>query len=215
MTLAEKYRAALIVFDPLSAFMEDFDIGKDRQMRMLLTPLARIGTSSGAAIVIVHHVIKNERGNALARSAGSHVLTAVARSVMSIVREPGNPVGRVLTLLKGNLSAAPAACCFHFEPNATTGCTHVAWDRQDPALNGAALLAGSADQPSRSTAYDRAVLFLRATLAKGPMPSIELEEVALAQGFSRTTFNRARVAVTVSTRCGRLGAEGHWETKLN
>jgi len=216
VTIADKHEAALIVFDPLAAFLEDFDIGKDRHVRMLLQPLTRIGTLSGAAILIVHHVNKNERARALSRAAGSHALTAVARSVMTVVRDPENPDGRVLTLLKGNLSAPPPSCCFHFEQDAPTGSTRIVWDREAPELNVDSLLTQrSADKaPERLTVFDQAERFLRCALEGGPMPSKELEELALAQGFSRATFQRAKVAITVSTRCGGIAGDGKWMTEL-
>jgi len=64
--------------------------------------------------------------------------------------------------------------------------------------------------------------FLRKTLANGPNRQLnlpiwvqELEEQALAQGYSRSVLARAKMAITHSTRTGGIGAAGAWITSPN
>lgn len=46
------------------------------------------------------------------------------------------------------------------------------------------------------------------------MPSQELEERVIAQGYSRGTYVRAKLAIAHSTRTGGIGAGGAWQTAL-
>jgi len=214
VTLADTHKAALIVVDPLAEFVEEFDVRNEQNMRTLLTPLARIGTMSGAAILLIHHLNKNARGSALARSGGSHAITAVARSVITIVRDPDNTNARMLAQVKSNLCSAAHPIRFHFEQDPDTHISRIKWDSVAINVDASTLLNRAATGYDRQSAYAQAEDFLHTTLATGPMKSKELMELAMERGVSIPAVRRAKLAMTKSTRMGGLSSDGYWQTEL-
>ena len=209
ISLIRQVSASLVIADPLSAYLGSRYISSDQQIRNLFADMAAIARYSGATFLIVHHPNKSRSGAAVMRSAGSLAVTAAARSVTLIAGDPEDPSSRILAVVKGNLGPPPPARRFHFvqEPGAPQ--PNVIWDGVAETVTADRLLNGASREDRAQISAER---FLRATLADGPMASKELEEHALAQGYSRGVFARAKMAITHSTRTGGIGAAGAWIT---
>ena len=74
-----KVQARLVVFDPLTPFL-DGGVQNDRSVRRALGPLSAICERTGAAAVLVRHLSKAGSANVLYQGAGSIGLIAAARS---------------------------------------------------------------------------------------------------------------------------------------
>jgi archaellum biogenesis ATPase FlaH len=212
ISLIRELSASLVIVDPLSAYLGSRYISSDQQIRELFASMASFAQHTGATFLIVHHPNKARSGAAVMRSAGSLAVAAAARSVMLIARDPEDPSSRILAVVKGNLGPPPPARRFHFDQEQDARQPNIIWDGVAKTVTADTLLHKASREDRAQMSAER---FLRETLANGPVPSKELEEHALAQGYSRGVFARAKMAITHSTRTGGIGAAGAWLTSLN
>lgn len=78
---ASACRAALIVFDPLSAHLgSEINPYRDQDVRRALLPLAQLAEQIGAAILVVRHLTKGFSSNPLYRGGGSIAFIGAARA---------------------------------------------------------------------------------------------------------------------------------------
>src|SRR5215218_7347773 len=85
----ERVGAALVVIDPLTAFLsEKTDSYKDQDVRRALAPLATLAERTRAAFLIVRHLTKAAGGNTLYRGGGSIAIIGAARSGLVIAQAP-------------------------------------------------------------------------------------------------------------------------------
>ncbi len=211
ISLIKELSASLVIVDPLSAYLGSKHISSDQQIRELFADLAVIARHFGTTFLIVHHPNKGRSGTAVMRSAGSLAVTAAARSVMLIAKDLEDPSRRILALVKGNLGPPPPARSLCIDQERGVSHPHIRWAGAAKAVTADTLVLRTGREERAQISAER---FLRETLADGPMPSKDLEELALAQGHSRGVFSRAKMAVTRSTRTGGIGAAGTWQTSL-
>ena len=84
------YQAALLVLDPLVAFIDDgVNTHRDHHVRRVLAPLADLAEKTGAAVVVVIHTNKGRENEPLMRISGSIGFTGAARTVLLARRSEG------------------------------------------------------------------------------------------------------------------------------
>ena len=89
--LIEQVKPALIVFDPLQAFIPvDMQMGQRNAMRACLSPLIGIGEQYGVTSLIVVHTNKKQGVFGRNRIADSADVWDIARSVMIVGSVPGS-----------------------------------------------------------------------------------------------------------------------------
>ncbi len=183
-------QAKLVVVDPLFAYLGGAtDTFKDADIRRALAPLAGLAETSGAAVVVVRHWTKGQ-GNALYRGGGSIGITAAARSVLLVARDPDDPDEhgcRVFASAKSNLSAPPPSLTYRIEPAGSS--TRISWVGVSP--HRADALAAAPDDEMGS-AVDDAREFLKDKLQDGPVPVPEVQAAAKAAGLAWITVRRAK-----------------------
>jgi RecA-family ATPase len=106
-----EHGAKLVVIDPLVAsFSPEFHSHNDAEMRRALALLRNVAEGTGASIVGIRHLKKNEKlSNTMYRGGGSIGIIGAARAGLIVARdtrEDGDPNGRVLSIQKSNLAAA-------------------------------------------------------------------------------------------------------------
>lgn len=103
--------AVLVIFDPLQAYLGDkVDMNRANETRPVLENLRRLAKETECAILIIEHMNKNTNGDAINRGIGSMDITAVARSVLMIVRDTDdNSNLRYTFQIKTNSKQAPTA----------------------------------------------------------------------------------------------------------
>ena len=98
--------AKFVVIDPLQAFLSaNQDISSTKNMRPLLREFGNIAERTGAAVVIIGHMNKNDRTKRIYRGLGSIDITAAARSVLLIGKRKNNEDIRFMAQIKNNLTA--------------------------------------------------------------------------------------------------------------
>lgn len=203
---AEKMRPRLILLDPLTTCLDaGIDSHKDQDVRRALRPLYQLAAEIGAAIVGVVHLKKGAgtEGPATHRVMGSVGITAAARSVLIVGRDPEDPERspvRFVQLAKSNLGP-PALPVEVALARSSPDDDHAAIGWRGEVERDVASLNGSADGARLAAARE----WLREVLRDGQLSSVELFERADVAGHAERTVDRARASMSdvVVTQRGR------------
>jgi len=105
---AVRYRAALLLLDPLISRLGRADTHKDGETRQALEPLSAMAGATGMAVLGLIHHNKSSAADVLTQVMGSRAFTAVARSVHTVVEDPDDESGlrRLFGTVKNNLGPA-------------------------------------------------------------------------------------------------------------
>jgi hypothetical protein len=204
-------KARFVLIDPLVAYLdgETINANRDQDIRRALAPLAALAERTEAAIVAIRHLNKSAGGNPLYRGGASIGITAAARSVLLVAKDPADPNGpnRVLVSQKSNLAAPPVALTYYLEP-LTNGSVRVVW--VGPSEHTAAsLLAIPTDEGERSQLEEAKDVLLQ-ILEDGPVPAGDAKRRAKDAGVAEKTLERARMSLGIKPRKVGFGAPGHW-----
>lgn len=201
--------AALVVIDPLSAFLSgNVNSHRDQDVRRALAPLAKVAEETGAAVVVVRHLNQSKGGNPLYRGQGSIGIVGAARSALLVAKHPEDERRRVLASLKSNL-AKPAPSLTFALLESDNGAVRVEW-KGETLHTAAALLAAPTDPEERS-ALDEAAAFLRDVLRDGPVWSVQVKKEAREADITEITLKRAKDAVGVRSQ---KEGDGSWSWAL-
>jgi len=89
--IIRQYKPALVIFDPLQAFIStDKDMAKRNHMRAELEPLIALGVQYGTSFIVVMHTNKMTGAYGRQRLADSADMWDIARSVLLCGRVPGS-----------------------------------------------------------------------------------------------------------------------------
>jgi hypothetical protein len=185
--LAREIDAALIVLDPLVAFLDPaLSAHRDQDVRRALAPLKTLGEETGAAVLAVRHLTKGTGGSALYRGGGSIGIIGAARFALLLARDPDDAEQSASSPARRRTSPAQhPRCASPWRPRRqvarVTWLGETAWTA--PALLAAADAADRSD-PRQPSALDEAVTWLRAELAAGPKPTSKVEKAADAAGIA-------------------------------
>lgn len=205
----QEVRAALVVVDPLMAFLSSkVNAHRDQDVRRALAPLAMAANKYHFAVVVVRHLNKSTAtGNPLYRGGGSIGIGGAARAEFIIGQDPENVDRRIAAPTKANLGPPMPSMAFHVE--AIDDIPHVRWDGTSDHSAEALLTQSTAEQRSqRATAKD----FLREVLADGPVDSAKVQALAAEQDLKSNTIWLAKKELGV--RAKKAGFQGKWTWEL-
>ncbi len=187
--------------------MGDFGrLGKDYTI-VTPKPLQEMAERLGAAVVLITH--HNKRGgsgiNAKYRVLGDIAYVGVCRGGFVFLPDPDDPTGRRRLMLNNgvNLADRQPGLPYVVRDN-DDGVARVEWLPETVNLDADAALSravksgktGTSGRLARRLACEE---WLRGYLADGPKLAAECEQAALAAGFNRGVFERARAALAVRT----------------
>jgi archaellum biogenesis ATPase FlaH len=191
-------RPALVIIDPLTAYLGQTDSHKEAEVRGLLAPVAKLVERHGVCLLAVMHLNKSTQQKALSRVGGSVAFAAVARSVCTVVQDPRDEDRRLFGSIKMNVSKRPAS--WGFVIDGTAGAPRVVWEAQpEPHLSVHEVIQGSSTGLNATGRGEEATEFLQVFLQDGPHPANVVFEAAGEEGISRTTLNRAKKALRISS----------------
>ena len=105
--------ARLLIIDPIQSFIrQDGDMQSATRMRAILQRLANIAAKQRCAIVLIGHLNKTSNGKTLYRGLGSIDITAIARSVLMITRDPSQQDIRYMAQIKSSLAPEGSGIAF-------------------------------------------------------------------------------------------------------
>jgi putative DNA primase/helicase len=210
--IEERGDVALVIFDPMSAYLGKTDSHNNSDVRSLLAPLARVAEKYNVAFLCITHVNKASDQNALNRITGSGAFGAAARSVLGIgpnIDHSGAPIDgeRVLISVKSNLGKPPEALVYKIEQKIVaeggklieTSC--VKWIDARSDLDANAVVNADTGKKKRSQ-LDQAVDWLKEYVGSGisNFPATQVLAAGEANGHAPRTLQRAREIVGVDVR---------------
>lgn len=195
-----QYRAGLVVFDPISAYLGNVNPHRDADVRRVLKPLAALAARTGVTVLWIRHLRKSPAARAMYRAGGSIAFIAAARSAFLVGSNPENSMDRALVHVKSNLGPLTDPVGFTLEGG------RFEWNKSTD-LTAAKILAGEEDADTASK-REEAKRYLRLTLAEGRRPAEEMKEEAETLGISDRTLRRAREELRVEWQREGFGKDG-------
>jgi len=212
--LAELQDVALVVIDPISAFLGDTDSHQNAAVRAVLAPLSDVAAKHGAAVISVSHLRKSAAGEAMHNITGSLAFVAAARAAYIVAKDQADPLRRLLLPAKNNLGDDQTGYAFRIEPTSIPGgiaTSRVTWELGRVTVTADDALSPPQDREERSAVED-AGDFLRVILADAPMLAKKVYAEAREAGHAERTIRRASKAVGVHQY--KDGMSGPWLWKL-
>jgi hypothetical protein len=210
--LVLEHQARLVVVDPLMAHLgAAINSWKDQTIRQALAPLHSLVEETGAAVLVVAHLNKDQGSDPLQRLGGSIGIPAAARSVLLLGRDPDDPNGnrRILAHAKSNVGPLASSLAFTIDGiSLPRSGVETARMNQSGASPYRAEDLLSIERPERGAKLAQAMAFLDDELQEGPSLVEELTEKAQKLGISKQTLKRAREQLGVET--GKLDFDRGW-----
>lgn len=208
---------AMVVIDPISAYLGGADSHNNAEVRALLAPLSNLAAEHGVAVVAVSHLNKGGNNEALMRVTGSLAFVAAARSAFIVVGDKEAPERRLFLPLKNNLGRDQDGLAFSIQSAALSGpagrieSSKIVWEGAAVTITADEAMAPALDAEERSELED-AKAFLADLLATGPVPSKRVRSEADGAGHSWATMRRAQQALKVEAT--KDGMAGPWLWRL-
>lgn len=204
----------LLIVDPLVSAVAG-DSHKNAETRRGLQPLVDFAANAGAAVLGITHYTKGTAGrDPVERVTGSLAFTAVPRLVMVTAKPKELGERRRLVRAKSNIGPDGGGFEYDLEQKPIDGVNGVqgqciAWGK---ALEGSAqdLLAEveTPPEPGKTSARERAKVWLREFLGAGVVAAKAVEEAAGQMGFAWSTVKRASDELGVVKE--KTGFDGGW-----
>jgi hypothetical protein len=181
---------ALVVLDPIMAFMGKTDCHKNSDVRSALTPLAKLAAKRGVAVVGINHLNKGIENNAAYRSMGSIAFAAASRSSWLVTKDPKDDKRRLFTKVGNRLAKRDVGgLAFHFIEDA------IEWE--DAPVN---LSADQALGNGDSSSLNEAEEWLTELLSNGPVSAEDVWGKAKADGLCERTINAAKRKMKIRSK---------------
>lgn len=206
--------AALVIIDPLMAFLGQADAHKDQDVRTALAPVAAMAERTAAAVIVVRHLNKAASANAIYRGGGSIGIIGAARAAFLVAKDADDEERRIIACVKNNLAPLPPALAYRVVGTAS-GAPRLRWERRPVEITADQLLAASMEKESdRGQAMADAVNFLRDRLSSGAVDAKGLREEAVAKGHSWRTIRRAQRKLKIDPQKGHGSGNAAWTWAL-
>lgn len=216
--LAALPECRLVIIDPFTAYLDQVDLYLDEpeEIRVALAPLTILADQSNAAIIAVVHRDGQQRLHSGQKRNGLRTLAGMARAAYLIDRVDAGDYASALIPVKNNHGDAATMAPFNVGAG-ENGMSRLEWSPEATPLavdhrdDAASTPMASIGRPRGSLKVQRAMSWLRQTLAAGPVPSQELLAQAEAAGISERSLWRAkaRLGVTTTNR-GTVGRPWSW-----
>jgi hypothetical protein len=206
---------ALIVIDPITAYLGGTDSHKNADIRALLSPLSELASKHGSAIVCVSHLNKGSGGEALLRVTGSLAFVAAARAAYLVVKDQENSSRRLFLPIKNNVGNDQSGLAFTLESHLLPDdieTSRVRWESESVLISADDAMSNPADSDDRS-ALEEAKDFLCILLSRGPVPAQQVAVEAKEAGHAWPTVRRAQHALGIKPH--KDGMKGRWLWSLS
>jgi len=207
---------ALVVIDPITAYLGNTDSHKAADVRALLAPLGEMAAKHRTAVVCVSHMSKGGSGEALMRVTGSLAFVAAARAALLIARDPCEINRRLFLPIKNNLGNDETGLAFTIEGVTITGgieTSRIVWEAGSVTVTADEAMRPQ-DEPEERSSLEDARVFLTNLLAVGPVSSKQIRYDAEGTGHTWATVRRAQKALGVEVYRDGFGGKGTWYWQL-
>ena len=203
----EAHRPALVVIDPIIAYMDaGVDGNKANDTMRFMVELDLIAREYDVSILIVRHLRKAKADNAMHQGIGSIAASARVRSGLILGIHPYDPSKRAIAHSKANYSEKGPTIVFELCSGEKGRPPIVKWHDVEPDISEDDLLAkppGTIGRPSEER--DFAKEFLREALSRGPVEKAKLDQMASARSITSETLRRAADDMNIVKERGKKG----------
>lgn len=207
--------AALVIIDPITAYLGDADSHKNAEVRALLAPLSEMASKQRVAVIAISHLTKSSGMDALLRVQGSIGFAAAARAVWGVAKDKDNPSRRLFMPLKNNLGVDNNGFAYSITgvrlPESDIETSHVMWENQIVTQSAEEVFGGTDLTQDERGAVFEAKTFLRDLLRHGPLDSKQIELDARGAGHSMTTLRRAAKEMNLRIAKDGFGRGSPWK----
>ena len=125
----EQLGARLVVIDPVVAYLDQkVRTASDHQVRRALAPLVELAKRHRCAIVAIRHLNKQAGSDAIYRGGGTIGFAGLARSVLTVGRDPEDEDRFVLASVKINVARRPPSLTYRLEAAGPYEPARVVWE---------------------------------------------------------------------------------------
>lgn len=208
---------AVVVIDPISAYLGKTDSHKNAEVRAILAPLGELAARHDTAIIGVSHLNKAGAAQAMMRVTGSLAFVAAARAAYLVAADPNDKVRRLFLPMKNNLGPDATGLAFRIEgatvpsPAGSLATSRVSWE-PDPVSVTADEVMSQSSNPEEMSALTEATDWLMEVLASGPLSRKDVEAQAREAGIAWRTVRRA--ADTLRVEKTKAGMKAGWTWSL-
>lgn len=207
--IIEAERPALVIFDPMVSFLgSKVDMNRANEMREPIGKVAKIAERNDCAALMIRHLGKSSKDQAIYRGLGSIDVAAAARSMLLVAKHPGDQSLRVMVHTKSNLTKLGKSVQFRLEKGEFSWAGVCKLEADDILYQNR-----EADQNK----IEKAKELLIKELGYAPTEFSHLKTQASQLGISERTLERAKALVGAkSRRVGDNGGQGagHYEWYL-
>jgi hypothetical protein len=208
---------ALVVIDPITAYLGDTDSHKNAEVRALLAPLSELAAKHGVAVVCINHLNKGNGNDAQLRIMGSLAFVAAARAAWIVAKDPEDERRRLFLPAKNNIGNDQSGLAFSIRSAQVDGSvgaidtSMVEWEAQAVTVHADDVIGPRLGGEERGALAD-AKQFLAGLLADGPLPTKQIRADAEGAGYHWPTIRRAQKALGVEAV--KEGMKAGWTWRL-
>ncbi|MEO5346865.1 MAG: AAA family ATPase [Magnetococcus sp. YQC-9] len=206
---------ALVVIDPISAYLGQTDSHNNSDVRALLAPVAAMASKHDTAMIGVSHLNKGA-GSAIDRVNGSGAFVAAARASFLITKDASISSRRMFLPVKNNIGNDKSGLAFRIESiqlPSGINTSRIVWEDEPVLMSADEALSMRAKQPGQASALDDAKAFLAELLRGGPVLAVDVADAVRGHGLSMDTIRRAKKEMGVAV--DKKGNQGAWRWVLS
>jgi putative DNA primase/helicase len=211
--LSDLKDVALVIIDPISAYLGKTDSHKTAEVRALLAPLSKLAEKHNVAVLCVSHLNKGGSGEALLRITGSLGFVAAARAAYLVAKDKDDDHKRLFLPMKNNLGDDWSGLSFTIESSLidkNIKTSHIVWSSEIISTTADEALAYQAKSQETKNTRDEEQAFLRDLLIDGSRPATAIKEAAKEAGYAWRTIERAKKDLGIKP----VQIDGHWVWSL-
>lgn len=207
----ERLKPTLVVFDTINGYIGKADSHKAAETQQAFSWFRHIARRFNCSVLVLRHLTKSSKEQALYRGQGSIAFAGLARVVITCGRMPDDRETIAMAVSKINVAKAPRALTFRI-----VGLPDTLKEQDRSKFEFGEFVDVTADQilsmPATGDASkerDDAKEFLLDVLDEGPLPLDKIERMAEARGVSVRTLRRAADELEVNMSTEGFGKKRH------
>ena len=200
--------ARLLVWDPITEFMDIKDDNRAGPTRAALAPLQTFAEKFKTSVLLLSHMNKNEATRIIYRTTGSQSYVNLPRSVWSIGKDPAKKERRFFLQIKQNLTYEQPG--FAFSLTAEKG---IIFEKKRVKIVDGEVF-GTEEQKFERSAVEEAMNFLLETLVDGSVPASEIIKAAAQNSIAPRTLTRAKLTLKIISYRELKGDKVVWFWKI-
>ncbi|MDD3747495.1 MAG: AAA family ATPase [Anaerostipes sp.] len=205
--IVKEFQPDLFIFDPFQSFIgEDVEMNASNKTRSKLNYIIEIAEKYNVAIVLICHFNKNQKGDAITRVMGSTDIMGVCRSFLALGIVPDNKDLRYMSHEKSSLAKNGKTVLFEIVPD-DGGIKFV--DYSSYSMDEYAAMAKQNGKRA-APALEEAKAFIIRNMPEGKRLAADMETLAEANGFSKTTIYRARTSLKIKSKQNGFKGKYYW-----